>query len=50
LDIPKFLEVDFFSLSIIYLYNDKNIIYKNKFFLKFISFYMMKMYNWKKLN
>jgi hypothetical protein len=24
--------------------------YKNKFFLKFISFYMMKMYNWKKLN
>jgi hypothetical protein len=50
LDIPKFLEVDFFSLSIIYLYKDKNIMYKNKFFLKFISFYMMKMYNWKKLN
>ena len=25
LDIPKFLEVDFFSLSIIYLYKDKNI-------------------------
>ena len=50
LDIPKFLEVDFFSLTIIYLYNDKNIMYKNKFFLKFVSFYMLKMYNWKKLN
>lgn len=49
-DIPKFIEVDFFTLTIIYLYNDKNIVYKNKFFLKFISFYMMKMYNWKKLN
>jgi hypothetical protein len=24
--------------------------YKNKIFLKFISFYMIKMYNWKKLN
>jgi hypothetical protein len=24
--------------------------YKNKFFLKFVSFYMLKMYNWKKLN
>ena len=50
LDIPKFIEVDFFTLSIIYLYNDKNIVHKNKFFLKFMSFYMMKMYNWKKLN
>ena len=50
LDIPKFIEVDFFTLTIIYLYSDKNIVHKNKFFLKFMSFYMMKMYNWKKLN
>ena len=50
LDIPKYLEVDFFTLTIIYLYNEKNKMYKNKIFLKFISFYMVKMYNWKKLN
>lgn len=50
LDIPKYLEVDFFTLTIIYIYNDKNILYKNKIFLKFISFYLIKMYNWKKLN
>lgn len=50
LDIPKYLEVDFFTLSIIYLYSEKNIIYKNKIFYKFISFYMLKLYNWKKLN
>jgi hypothetical protein len=45
LDIPKYLEVDFFTLTIIYLYNEKNKMYKNKIFLKFISFYMIKMYN-----
>ena len=50
LDIPKYLEVDFFTLTVIYLYNEKNKMYKNKIFLKFISFYMVKMYNWKKLN
>ena len=50
MDIPKYLEVDFFTLTIVYLYSDKNAIYKNKFLLRFVSFYLLKMYNWKKLN
>ena len=45
LDIPKYLEVDFFTLTIIYLYNEKNILYKNKILLKFMSFYLIKMFN-----
>ena len=48
--IPKYLEVDFFSLSVVYLYNEKNIIFKNKIFYIFLSFYMLKTYNWKKIN
>jgi hypothetical protein len=50
MDIPKYLQVDFFSLTVIYLYTEKNIFNKNKFFYMFISFYMIKTYNWKKLN
>ena len=50
LDIPKYLEIDFFTLTIIYLYIEKNVTLKNKIFIKFISFYLIKMYNWKKLN
>lgn len=50
MDIPKHLEVDFFTLTVVYLYNDIGAIYKNKFLLKFVSFYLLKTYNWKKLN
>ena len=49
-DIPKYLEVDFFSLTVFYLYSEKNIFYKNRFFFMFISFYMIRTYNWKKLH
>ena len=45
--IPKFLEVDFFSLSFIMLYNNKNILLNDKFYNKIISYYMIKMYNWR---
>ena len=50
MDIPKFIDVDFFSLSIIFLYKESNLLYNNKSFFKFISFYFLKSYNWKKLN
>jgi hypothetical protein len=50
IDIPKYLEVDFFSLTVVYIYMDNDPSNKNKFFLKFISFYMIRTYNWKKLN
>lgn len=49
-NIPKYIEVDFFSLTILYLYSEKNIFVKNKLFYILISFYMIKTYNWKKLN
>ena len=50
IDIPKFLQVDFFTLSVIYLFNQDIMTLKNRIFYKIISFYLLKMYNWKKLN
>jgi hypothetical protein len=49
-DIPKYLQVDFFTLTIIYIYYEDNILNKNKFFYNLLSFYMIKLYNWKKLH
>ena len=46
-DIPKFLEVDFFSLTIIILYKNKSALSNDKFFNKIISNYLIKMYNWR---
>ena len=46
-EIPKFLEVDFFSLSIIYLYKTNNILENDIFFMKIFSSYFIKMYNWR---
>ena len=46
-EIPKFLEVDFFSLSIIYLYKTNNILESDIFFMKIFSSYFIKMYNWR---
>ena len=48
--IPKYLEVDFFTLtSVIIRY--PNAIYENNFvFFKFLSYFNIRLYNWKKLN
>lgn len=46
-DIPKYLEIDFFSLSIIMLYNSKTILENDIFFTKVLNSYMIKMYNWR---
>ena len=45
--IPKFLEVDFFSLSFVVLYSNRDLLLNDKFFNKIISYYMIKMYNWR---
>jgi hypothetical protein len=46
-DIPKFLEVDFFSLTVIILYKNRSILSNDKFFNKIFSNYLIKMYNWR---
>ena len=48
-DIPTFLEVDFLTLTIVFLKKEDNFFKKNKFFSKFFSCYLLKSYNWKKL-
>ena len=46
-EIPKFLEVDFFSLTVIYLYKTNNVLQNDLLLLKIFSSYLLKMYNWR---
>jgi len=46
-ELPKFLEIDFFSLSIIYLYNTNNFLNSDVLMLKLFNTYLLKLYNWR---
>lgn len=48
--IPKYLEVDFFTLTCVIIRNTNNFFENNLIFLKFLSYFNIRLYNWKKLN
>ena len=50
LDIPLFLEVDFFTLTFIFLKKDKKNLKKNFFLNKMMSVFLSKSYNWKRIS
>lgn len=48
--IPKYLEVDFFTLTCVLIRNVNSFYENNVVFLKFLSYFNIRLYNWKKLN
>jgi hypothetical protein len=48
--IPKYLEVDFFSLTSFIIRHPANYFENNFVFLKFLSYFNIRIYNWKKIN
>ncbi len=48
--IPKYLEVDFFTLTSVVLRYSNNYYENNFVFFKFLSYFNIRLYNWKKLN
>ncbi len=49
LDTPSYLEIDFLTLTFVYLKVEKNLEKKKSFFFKFFSHFLLKSYNWKKI-
>jgi len=47
LDVPKYLEVDYISLSIILIYTPVFYWEFNQFFLKYLNLSLIRLYNWK---
>lgn len=48
--IPKYLEVDFFTLTSVIIRQPSNFYETNFVFFKFLSYFNVRLYNWKKLN
>jgi hypothetical protein len=46
-DLPKFLEVDYLSMTLVILYKPYNFIEYDFYSLKFMSSYLSRLYNWK---
>lgn len=44
---PPFLEIDYKSLTIIWVLPNKNLKAINSFYLKYINYYFFRLYNWK---
>ena len=49
-DIPSYLEVDFFTLTAIFLKKEKHNLKKNIYLSKIISIFLSKSYNWKRIS
>jgi hypothetical protein len=45
--LPAYIEVDYFTLSIVVIKNIHNFYDINFFFRKFLSFFFFRQYNWK---
>lgn len=49
-DIPYFLEVDFINLTIIFIKKPISLTFNNYISIKFLNFYLTRLYNWNYIN